>query len=585
MPAAPLPPDESRRLAALLQCRVLDTAPETGFDDLTQLAAELCETPIALVSLVAESRQWFMSRVGLPVTETPRDHAFCGYAILADEPLVIPDATRDPRTADNPLVTGEPGIRFYAGVPLRLSTGEAVGTLCVIDLEPRDLAPPQLVTLRRLAGQAASQLELRRTVTELEAATRRAEEADRLKSTFLANMSHEIRTPMTAILGHADLLQEPDLAADPAHVARASASIRRSGRHLLGIINDILDLSKVEAGRLEVEQIPTDTEPLVREAIDIVRPAADARGLTVDLDPASEIPASIRTDPTRLCQVIVNLLGNAVKFTETGSVRVLLRCDRASERLSIGIIDTGIGMTEEQRQRIARFEPFIQADQSTTRTHGGTGLGLRISHLITEALGGHLDVTSTPGEGSTFTATVATGPLTGVSITTPATADTDADVDVDASPPAPPTPPTPKSGGHRECPLANRHVLLAEDGPENQVLIRFHLERAGARVTVAENGQVVLDHLLHRADPSAPPVDLVLMDMQMPVMDGYEATRTLRAAGCVLPIVAVTAHAMAGDEQQCLDAGCSGYLSKPIRGGVLIDTCVEAIATPHRAAA
>jgi len=389
---------------------------------------------------------------------------------------------------------------------------------------------------------------------ELREAKRAAEAADRSKSEFLANMSHEIRTPMTAILGFSDVLT--GRVTDPESVD-AIEIIRRNGEHLLEIINGILDLSKIEAGKVEIEQIDCSICRLVADVASLMRVRADAKGLTLDIEFSGPIPESIRTDPTRLRQILINLIGNAVKFTETGGVRLvtgMLHADGSEPKMQFSVIDTGIGMSDEAMANV--FRPFTQADTSTTRQFGGTGLGLSIGKRLAGILGGDIAVSSTPGEGSTFSLSVATGPCDGVrTLQNPA-----------ESILAPRR--SSRIPSHSEMDLDCR-ILLAEDGPDNQRLIAFILKKAGAEVTVAENGQVAVDQA-RAAELCGEPFDLILMDMQMPVLDGYQATRQLRREGYARPIIALTAHAMQGDRQKCFDAGCDDYATKPIDRHALI---------------
>ncbi|MEM6750004.1 MAG: ATP-binding protein [Planctomycetota bacterium] len=572
MPPAPQPDNEAHRLDALRDCAVLDTAAEPAFDDLTRLASDLTGAPIALVSLVDADRQWFKSCVGLDAPQTPRDQAFCGYTILRDDTLVIPDASIDPRTADNPLVTGEPGIRFYAGVPLRLTTGEALGALCVIDTQTRDISDTQLTHLRILADQAASQLELRKRMTELEKASRESQRASQSKSMFLANMSHEIRTPMTAILGYADLILDP--ASNALDFTTHVATIKRNGEHLLTIINDILDMSKIEAGRMGVEHIDTDLVQIVRDVAELMGPRAQGKGVELRVEFQKPFPEIIKTDPTRIRQVLVNLVGNAIKFTGEGAVT--LRCaidepEGAPPVASLTIRDTGVGMSPEQVENLSRFDPFSQADESTTRKFGGTGLGLPICSKLLQMLGGSLAIDSEPGHGSTFTAAFHPGDLAGVTRVDPdaPAANPDAGRSADAASPEP---------------LQGLRVLLAEDGPDNQKLIGLHLRRAGADVAIADNGLIAVNELM-AASAGDTPFDLVFMDMQMPELDGYGATGQLRQLGFRLPVVALTAHAMSGDRDKCLAAGCDDYLTKPVNKAALVDACLRWTAEAPQAAA
>ena len=381
---------------------------------------------------------------------------------------------------------------------------------------------------------------------ELRAARDAAEAASRSKSSFLANMSHEIRTPLSAIVGYADLLVDP--AADPVSAERAAApeGVRRNARHLLGLIGDILDVSKIEAGKMTVERLPVDLPQLVADVASLMRPRAVAKGLAFGVAFDGPVPRTVRTDSLRLKQVLVNLIGNATKFTAAGSVTLRVAC---GPTLSFAVVDTGVGLTVEQAGRM--FQPFTQADESTTRKFGGTGLGLTISRRLAELLGGDLTVTSTPGQGSTFTATVDPGELTAVER-------------LDGLTEAGLRPTEPAAAADVELPrLDGRRVLLAEDGEDNQLLIGLYLRRVGAELTLADNGRIGVERAMAAA-AAGRPFDLILTDMQMPELDGYGLAAALRRGGLAVPIVALTAHAMAGDREQCLAAGCTDYLTKPV---------------------
>jgi PAS domain S-box-containing protein len=388
---------------------------------------------------------------------------------------------------------------------------------------------------------------------ELELARQAAEAANMAKSNFLANMSHEIRTPMTAIMGFSDMLLDVNQSAEDR--VECIATIRRAGEHLLGLINNILDLSKIEAGAMTVERLAVNPVQIIREAENLLRVKASEKQLVLGVDLVSPVPEFIQTDPLRLRQVMTNLLSNAVKFTDAGGVRVMVRFEpSASEndgRLDIEIHDTGIGMTPEQLSRI--FIPFGQADESMSRRFGGTGLGLTICRRLVEMLGGEIRVSSTPGVGSMFGFWIPTGPVVGQRMID----GTDASGALTIEPRRAPAP----SGA--TGPLAGRRILLAEDGPDNQRLLTMLLRKAGAIVTMVDNGQAAVDAATDAAEAGIA-FNLILMDMQMPVLDGYGATGKLRTAGYSGIIVALTAHAMAGDEERCRLAGCDGYLTKPI---------------------
>ena len=974
MPRACFPSNEHQRLNALLQCGVLDTEPERVFDDLTSLAARLCDAPIALVSLVDAERQWFKSAHGVDAKETHRDSAFCAHAILRVEPMIVTDALTDPRTCDNALVLGPPYIRFYAGIPLHTEDGFALGTLCVIDTKPRAITATQLQDLQSLALQVASQLELRRlnrvlqssqaqfqeinsrlnqiaaqipgvvyqyelrpdgsshfpyasegiqaiygvgpeevredaskvfeilhpddyagvvdsihesaqeltpwrheyrvrfsdervrwlygnatpsrqpdgsvlwhgfimdeteqvsareetllarsrmhavvqgsthvsiiatdvnglitvfnsgaeqmlgysademiglqtpaiihrpeevqsrsdelsqefgysitgfeavvhkarhgghgeqdwtyvrkdgncltvrlvvtairdeqnTITgfigiatdmtearkdhailqfererldmaltggdlgtwdwnvqtgeeiwdarwagllgeqledlrqhvdefmarvhpddlpavkrilqdhfdgvlpifeaefrvlqkngtwrwvqshgrlmqrdvdgrplrmlgtmsdisarkkadeELILARIKADAASRSKSEFLANMSHEIRTPVTSILGYSELLSTPGITTS--ELANHVNTIKSAGLHLLTIINDVLDLSKIEAGKMTVERIRLSPVQLVTEVISAMEPQARARNLSLSAKSIGQIPRIILSDIVRLRQILMNLLGNAIKFTDSGSVSLTVRIapmhPDGIDRLAFDVMDTGIGMTSEQISAI--FEPFMQADATTTRRFGGTGLGLSICRRMARLLEGEIEVTSEAGLGSTFTATVAMGPRE------------HAEMLENPSFHRVLTETQKPSGGDLRL---NGKYLLAEDNPVNRMFLETMLRRAGATIELAENGQIAVEKVCHAMsiarsqNSSSEAYDLILMDMQMPILDGYEATQRLRDLGYQGPIVALTAHAMAEDRKKCLAAGCSDFATKPIDKAELIKIC------------
>ncbi len=919
MPRAQIPANEEQRLDSLKACCILDSFPEKVFDDLTSLAARLCETPIALVSLVDAERQWFMSAVGTEAKETHRDSAFCAHAILGHGPLIVTNAATDPRTFDNALVLGPPHIRFYAGIPLRTGDGHALGTLCVIDTVPRDITPPQLADLESLARQVTSQLELRRlnqvlsqsqsqlqemhtrlneiatqvpgvvypyelrsdgsscfpyasegirriyrvspeevrgdatavfsmlhpdeteqrharkeamltrarmqavvqgstqlsmistdlegiitvfnsgaerllgytaaemvglqtpqiihlrsevearsqqltheygysvqgfetfvhsarlgghsesdwtyirkdgsqlavhlvvtathdedgkitgfvgvaanvtdarrteenlrfererldlalaggelgtwdwniqtgneiwdsgfadllgerledlnqcfseftarvhpldlpfvrasaqkhldgltpiyaaefrirqkngewrwvqargrlmqrdqngrplrmlgtmadisdrkkTEEELVTARVMADTANRSKSDFLANMSHEIRTPLTSILGYADLLSEAGLSA--VETADSVAAIKSAGSHLMTIVSDVLDLSKIEAGRMTVECIEMSPSHIIDEVLSVLQPAAQAKGLELYARCVGPIPKRIASDPLRVRQIMMNLVGNAVKFTESGHVCVTVQTVPKStdgiERLAFEVTDTGIGMTQEECKSL--FEPFTQADPSTTRRFGGTGLGLAICRRMARILDGEIVATSEPGVGSTFRVTIATGSLPNFEMLEfLSTAEE-------------------KSGRkdlHHRKKMLHGRILLVEDNPVNRRLFHAVLRNAGADVDLAENGQVAVEKavtaVVSHSSPNNPfpGYDLILMDMQMPVLDGYSATKHLRAIRYQGSIVALTAHALTEDREKCLSIGCDDVITKPVERDLLIHTCHE----------
>jgi PAS domain S-box-containing protein len=792
---AQIPECEEQRINALLRYRVLDTEREQAFDDLVELAREICSTPIALISLVERTRQWFKAKVGLCVNETSRSVSFCSHAILDDSIMIVPDATKDDRFLNNPLVVGDPFIRFYAGVPLITPDGYSIGTLCVIAPTPGSLSERQKNCLKILANQVVSQLELRAKGFEVESSEARyralcdasplgvygtdisgnctyvnerfleitglsyadccargwlksvhpddreevdrqwyeailerriyesthrfirpdggitwcrvkaaesiergslvgyvgvlddittekeaenrlkvatlacgvgiwmwkandnylwwddlmfdiygvdrrdfkatyndwydrvhpndvanvdmnlkqcfnadqlfnaifrivrpdgeiryiqanailerdkkgnleqvigtnlditeikereleldclrraAEAATNAKGQFLANISHEIRTPLTSIIGFAEAASEEGVSEKER--VQALATILANGNHLLGLINDILDLTKLDIGALQVEQMSVSPVRIIEDVRTLMEPRVVEKGLSLIIDYIWPLPERIISDGLRLMQVLVNLISNAVKFTEYGQVVVRVWCAPNEQRLYCSVSDSGIGIAEGVVGKL--FQPFVQADASTARCYGGTGLGLSISKHLVERLAGKIWVESEKDVGSTFIFYVSTGPLQEDCkwLSEPVIEQIVESVDL------------------QDEPLLEGRVLIAEDVPDSVRLLQFILSKTGLQLTFVENGAEAVKAALNE------PFDLIILDMQMPVMDGYTAVRVMRSMGMKVPVVAFTANAFKQDMLKCLEAGCTAHLQKPVRKQDLLECIAQ----------
>jgi signal transduction histidine kinase/DNA-binding response OmpR family regulator len=399
--------------------------------------------------------------------------------------------------------------------------------------------------LQRTVETATS--DFRHALAKAEDAGRAAENSARVRGQFLANMSHEIRTPLNAVLGYTELLLRGMLA--PEEQQRSLRAIDQSGRHLLQLLDDVLDLARIESGGLQVDLQPTDLPEILFEVCSLLRARAVAKGVELTLEFASRIPTRVVSDGGRVRQVLLNLIGNAVKFTDKGSIVVIVDFTEGEPEgmLRVNVQDTGVGLSQGDITRV--FKAFEQANSSTSRSHGGTGLGLPISRQLAQMLGGDISLESTLGAGSTFamyiSAAVASDSMW---VERP-------EVVVGATSTA-------------ALPRLRGRVLVADDTPVNRDLFRAILTGFGLTVVEVNDGAGAAEAIA-TAERAGLPFAAVLMDMQMPVMDGYEATRKLRAEGMVTPIIAVTAHAMAGDRVECLNAGCTEYLSKPVRAAAL----------------
>lgn len=527
MKTARIPADEEARLRTLFDYDVLDTEAEESLDDLTRLASAICGTPISLISLVDRGRQWFKSRVGLDATSTSRDLAFCAHAILESGIFEVPDTLEDERFRDNPLVLDDPNIRFYAGTPLVSPDGHAIGTLCVISDQAKTLTAHQRTALEILGKQVIMQLELRKK-------SRAQELANQSKSDFLSSISHDLRTPLNAIVGFSDLLAEnPDTYFRSDEGRHFIENIRFSSNHLLGIINTILDLSKIEAGRMELEEQGFFLNPFINSMFEMLDVRARQKGVILVNAQAISTDTYVVMDKSKLSQIITNLVDNAIKFTPAGKP-VRLRTAIGKRKLVLDIEDEGSGIAKGAESSI--FEKFQQVGSEKS---GGIGLGLAITRRLVELMQGQITVSSQPGEGTAMHVEI---PL--------------------SSQPATVRPELLREN----VDIRGLETLVIEDNPINQQVVQALLKALGTKAQIAdcaESGLQLLDEQTY---------DLILMDLGLPGMDGIEATRLIRDLGHKIPVIALTADVFsAGKYQDLFDL----YLTKPITREKLQDALMQ----------
>jgi two-component system sensor histidine kinase/response regulator len=689
MAALPIIHAESERLRLLERLKLLDSPPELVFDSITRLTADVLEVPIALLTFVDKERQWFKSQVGLGVRETPRIHSFCAHTIPLDGPLIIEDALNDGRFCNNPLVTAEPSIRFYAGVPIHSARGFVIATLCVIDRLPRDFTARELRLLEQFAGLMQQELRHREAMLDAQAVVteslssiasiesrfratfehaavgmalvgtdgswlrvnpklcdildysaeellgrtfqeitypddldndlelmqrvlareletyaiekryirkdgrvvwanltctltfrpdgkadhfiavveqidgrkhaeaqlhaaldeaRNANLANLAKSAFLANMSHEIRTPVSTILGVTQLLMRGAVDAEQRRLLRNQLA---AGNHLLSVINDILDISRVEAGKLELSEQRVDCRQIVDNVAAMVEESLRARQVTLSIE-LQPLPADLLGDEARLQQALLNYVANAAKFTHAGTIQIavqLLEEDDDGALLRFEVRDTGIGIAPAALERL--FNAFTQADAETIRKYGGSGLGLAITQRLATLMGGTTGAESASGSGSTFwfTARLRKG------------------VPQVAATPAPES----SSEERLRAVAPGMRILVVDDVPFLQQYSSLLLKAVGCDTTLAGDGAEAL--ML----ASSVPFDAILMDVQMPVMDGLEATIRIRLLPGYqqTPIIALTANALTDERDASLAAGVTDYLTKPVQAELLFATLLK----------
>ncbi|CBN58455.1 MULTISPECIES: ATP-binding protein [Kamptonema] len=553
-----IPDNETERLKALQRYEILDTRPEGTFDRVTAIVARLLQVPIAVVSLVDNDRIWFKSRHGLDIQQIDRSPGLCASAILSPDIYVVTDATKDARAATNSLVTSDFGLRFYVGAPLQTHDGYSLGTLCAIDKQPRPISPQEMGILNDLAGIVMDEIELRlaaRKVDELNAelaeAKEKAEVANEAKSIFLANMSHELRSPLNAILGFSQIMTRSKTL--PSEHIENVGIISRSGEHLLSLINNVLDLSKIEAGHTTLNEKNFDLYRLLDDLEDMFHLKADDRRLQLIFERSPDVPRYVRTDEVKLRQILINLLNNALKFTQVGGVSVRVVTDGGSlvtgtatkqitdesekTMLRFEVEDSGPGIAPEELDSL--FEVFVQT-QTGKEAQEGTGLGLPISRKFVQLMGGEIAVSSEVGSGTNFKFNIQVNVVDASEIES-------------------------KQLARRAIALEPNQpqyrILIVDDKPLNRQLLIQLLNPFGFALKEAMDGKEAVEI----ADSWEP--HLIWMDMRMPVMDGYEATKQIKGStkGQATAIIALTASVLEEERAVILSAGCDDFMRKPFR--------------------
>ena len=540
--SAPVPVSEAERLQALWDYGLLDTPPEPVFDQIVALASYIFRTPISLITLVDNTRQWFKARTGLELTETPRENSFCAHTILQSDPMVVPDALADPRFASNPLVVGEPGIRFYAGTPLITREGHALGALCVIDTKARpQIDPEQTQALQMLGRHLMAQIEVRYSSAFLSRALlerRQAEEEEQnrileygrelsrlndSKDRFMTMLAHELRNPLASILNAVELLRTPE-------PGDAVAVIEGQVKHLSRLIEDLLDISRFTRGKITLKKIPLNLVDTVRAATRATQPVF-TKGGQIFITELPQEPLWVRADPIRLEQIVSNLLINAAKFTEPGK-QVSLSVKQEADHAVLRVRDQGVGIPPEMHERI--FEPFVQIED--TRTNGGLGLGLPLVKQLVSLHNGTVAVRSEGrGRGSEFIVHL---PLREEPLALPV-AERNTAVSVTK---------------------ALRRVLIVEDNSDLGNTLNRLISHWGYESDWVRLGSAAQERALHFHP------DIALIDIGLPQMDGFAVAECLGAAPELagIRLVAMSGYGNDEDRARAIQAGFKEFLLKPV---------------------
>lgn len=524
MKIADLPKNEKERLKTLFSYGILDTEHEKAFDDLTILASEICECPIAMISLVDAKRQWYKSRIGVDIDCTTRDVAFCAHAILQDEIFEVRDTMLDERFADNPLVTNSPHIRFYAGAPLKSPSGLNIGTICVASDRPKTLSSKQSKSLLTLATSVMSLLELKLQSTKLIL-------ANSYKESFLSNISHDVRTPLNAIIGLSDLLtKNVELAAQFPAVTENLSQIDLSGKQMLKTLNALLEVGKIDAGVLNLEITHSDPSDYIKFVVNNLMIKANEKSIKVDVQIANDIPKTVAIDEAKFGCVLSNIINNAIKFSHSNS-KVIVSASVLNETLILKVVDSGIGIQTEKIPYL--FNQFAQIT-GQSQNNEGSGLGLSITKGLVELMHGHIDVQSKNKVGTTVTVSL---PYKNV--------------------------PTPSSSNIQTKNIPDTtNILVVEDNKVNQMVIAALLGAIPVQFKIVGAGEEAVTFGTN-AD-----FDLVLMDIHLPGISGIEATRRLRANKVKIPILALTADVYRSSREKAL---FDSFLTKPIALDQLVD--------------